>query len=100
MSQESEARRLGRREFLTGTAAAGVGLLLADRAAYAFDQDRPVVASHIQGAANTRRKGLRGECSFASGHRPAVSSGAQAKFVHDFAAAWTKVMNLDRYDLA
>jgi len=24
---------------------------------------------------------------------------AQAKFVHDFAAAWTKVMNLDRFDL-
>jgi catalase-peroxidase len=28
------------------------------------------------------------------------SSGAQAKFVHDFVAAWTKVMNLDRFDLA
>lgn len=25
---------------------------------------------------------------------------AQEKFVHDFAAAWTKVMNLDRFDLA
>ena len=22
------------------------------------------------------------------------------KFVHDFVAAWTKVMNLDRFDLA
>ncbi|SDI46230.1 catalase-peroxidase [Paraburkholderia phenazinium] len=28
------------------------------------------------------------------------SSDAQAKFVHDFVAAWNKVMNLDRYDLA
>ena len=28
------------------------------------------------------------------------SSDAQAKFVKDFAAAWTKVMNADRYDLA
>ena len=28
------------------------------------------------------------------------SSDAQAKFVQDFVAAWTKVMNLDRYDLA
>ncbi len=28
------------------------------------------------------------------------SSDAQTKFVHDFVAAWTKVMNLDRYDLA
>ena len=25
---------------------------------------------------------------------------AQKKFVHDFVAAWTKVMNLDRFDLA
>src|SRR6185369_10467570 len=29
-----------------------------------------------------------------------ASSDAQAKFVQDFAAAWSKVMNLDRYDLA
>jgi catalase-peroxidase len=27
------------------------------------------------------------------------SSDAQAKFTHDFVAAWTKVMNLDRFDL-
>jgi catalase-peroxidase len=27
-------------------------------------------------------------------------SDVQKKFVHDFVAAWTKVMNLDRYDLA
>ena len=25
---------------------------------------------------------------------------AQEKFVHDFVAAWNKVMNLDRFDLA
>jgi catalase-peroxidase len=29
-----------------------------------------------------------------------ASSDAQQKFVHDFVAAWNKVMNLDRYDLA
>jgi catalase-peroxidase len=28
------------------------------------------------------------------------SSDAQDKFLHDFVAAWSKVMNLDRYDLA
>jgi catalase-peroxidase len=28
-----------------------------------------------------------------------ASSDAKAKFVKDFAAAWTKVMNLDRFDL-
>ena len=26
--------------------------------------------------------------------------GAEAKFVRDFVAAWTKVMNADRFDLA
>ncbi|MEW5893124.1 MAG: catalase/peroxidase HPI [Pseudomonadota bacterium] len=29
-----------------------------------------------------------------------ASQDAQAKFVHDFVAAWNKVMNLDRFDLA
>lgn len=29
-----------------------------------------------------------------------ASSDGQAKFVKDFAAAWTKVMNLDRFDIA
>jgi catalase-peroxidase len=29
-----------------------------------------------------------------------ASSDASKKFVHDFVAAWTKVMNADRYDLA
>jgi catalase (peroxidase I) len=28
------------------------------------------------------------------------SSDASAKFVHDFVAAWNKVMNLDRFDVA
>ena len=28
------------------------------------------------------------------------SSDAQKKFVHDFVAAWGKVMNLDRFNLA
>jgi len=28
------------------------------------------------------------------------SEDAQEKFVHDFVAAWNKVMNLDRFDLA
>jgi len=29
-----------------------------------------------------------------------ASDDAQAKFVHDFVNAWSKVMNLDRYDLS
>ena len=27
------------------------------------------------------------------------SADAQEKFIHDFVAAWTKVMNLDRFDI-
>ena len=29
-----------------------------------------------------------------------ASDDAKRKFVNDFVAAWTKVMNLDRFDLA
>jgi catalase-peroxidase len=29
-----------------------------------------------------------------------ASDDAREKFVQDFVAAWTKVMNLDRFDLA
>jgi catalase-peroxidase len=29
-----------------------------------------------------------------------ATDDAQAKFVQDFVAAWTKVMNADRFDLA
>jgi len=29
-----------------------------------------------------------------------ASDDEQPKFVHDFAAAWAKVMDLDRYDLS
>ena len=29
-----------------------------------------------------------------------ASDDAKEKFVHDFVAAWGKVMNLDRFDLA
>ena len=29
-----------------------------------------------------------------------ASADGKEKFVHDFVAAWTKVMNLDRFDLA
>jgi catalase-peroxidase len=29
-----------------------------------------------------------------------AAGDAQEKFMHDFAAAWTKVMTLDRFDLA
>jgi hypothetical protein len=35
-----------------------------------------------------------------AGHGSGIHAGAdaQAKFIDDFVAAWTKVMNLDRFD--
>ena len=48
-----------------------------------------------------RRPGLRLQLrSCAPWPKSTRSSDAQEKFVHDFVAAWTKVMNLDRFDLA
>jgi catalase (peroxidase I) len=34
-----------------------------------------------------------------TGHDVKVPNDAREKFVQDFVAAWTKVMNLDRFDL-
>jgi hypothetical protein len=41
-------------------------------------------------------------CNGASGGSTPVyaSADAEERFVHDFIAAWDKVMNLDRFDLA
>ena len=35
-----------------------------------------------------------------SGDKVYGSADARQKFIRDFVAAWTKVMNLDRFDLA
>ena len=43
--------------------------------------------------------GVRLELAAARAGRGLCRSDAQAKFVQDFVAAWTKVMNLDRFDL-
>jgi len=40
------------------------------------------------------------ERAVARDRRGLLSSDAQEKFVEDFVAAWTKVMNPDRFDLA
>ena len=47
-----------------------------------------------------RRPGLRLELAAARAGRGLRQRDAQQKFVDDFVAAWAKVMNLDRFDLA
>ena len=47
-----------------------------------------------------RRPRLRLELRAAGVAEVYASDDAREKFVHDFVAAWDKVMNLDRYDLA
>jgi catalase-peroxidase len=56
-------------------------------------------------AGNLRWTGTRADLVFGSNSELRAlaevyaSDDAREKFAHDFAAAWTKVMNLDRYDL-
>ncbi|MEI9864707.1 MAG: peroxidase family protein [Limisphaerales bacterium] len=49
---------------------------------------------------HTRRSRLRLKLHSSRLAEVYASSDAQEKFVHDFVAAWNKVMNLDRFDLA
>ena len=48
---------------------------------------------------HARRPGLRLELAAARAGQVYACADAQAKFVSDFVAAWTKVMDLDRFDL-
>ena len=50
--------------------------------------------------AHARRPRFRLELAAPRTRRGLCGDDAQEKFVHDFVAAWTKVMNLDRFDLA
>jgi catalase-peroxidase len=46
------------------------------------------------------RSGDRLECRTARPRRGLWQCGRAREFVEDFVAAWNKVMNLDRYDIA
>ena len=53
------------------------------------------LSDHVLGMCKIRKNNYNSALAEVYG-----SSDAQKKFVHDFVAAWNKVMNLDRFDLA
>ncbi len=69
-------------------------------------QDADVFEGHDRKTGQVKWTGTRVDLIFGSHSQLRAlaevygSSDAQAKFVHDFVAAWNKVMNLDRFDLA
>ncbi len=68
--------------------------------------DENVFAGHDRKSGKPKWTGTRVDLIFGSNSELSVlaevygSADAQQKFVKDFAAAWTKVMNADRFDLA
>jgi catalase-peroxidase len=68
--------------------------------------DENVFAGHDRKSGKPKWTGTRVDLIFGSNSELRVlaevygSADAQQKFVKDFAAAWTKVMNADRFDLA
>ena len=68
--------------------------------------DENVFAGHDRKSGKPKWTGTRVDLIFGSNSELSVlaevygSADAQEKFVKDFAAAWTKVMNADRFDLA
>jgi len=103
-----------------GQAKAGVftrqpGVLTNDFFVNLLDMDTEWVPADADGASFTGRGRAKGDSRWTASRVDLVfgshselrafsevyaSNDAKEKFVHDFAAAWTKVMNLDRFDVA
>jgi catalase-peroxidase len=72
----------------------------------AVSKDADVFEGHDRKTGKLKWTGTRVDLIFGSNSQLRAlaevygSSDAEKKFVHDFVAAWTKVMNLDRFDLA
>ena len=72
----------------------------------AASQDADVFEGHDRKTGKVKWTATRVDLLFGSNSELRVlaevyaSSDAQKKFVGDFVAAWSKVMNLDRFDLA
>lgn len=72
----------------------------------ATSQEREIYEGSDRATGEVKWTGTRADLVFGSNSELRsiaevyASSDAQEKFVKDFVAAWTKVMNLDRFDLA
>jgi catalase-peroxidase len=72
----------------------------------ATTQDENVFEGHDRGTGELKWTGTRVDLIFGSNSQLRAlaevyaCNDSQEKFVHDFVAAWNKVMNLDRFDLA
>ena len=82
-----------------------VNLLAMDMTWAGKDGSEKIFEAHVEGADNIRWTGSRVDLVFGSNSQlRAIAeryacSDSQPVFVKDFAAAWSKVMNLDRFDL-
>ncbi|MBU4315794.1 MAG: catalase/peroxidase HPI [Proteobacteria bacterium] len=83
-----------------------VNLLDMGTAWKATSQDEDVFEGHDRATGELKWAGTRVDLIFGSNSQLRAlaevygSEDAREKFVHDFVAVWTKVMNLDRFDLA
>ena len=83
-----------------------VNLLDSDIEWSAISDDHELFEGRSRGSGQARWTATRADLIFGSHSELRAlaevyaSSGAESKFVRDFAAAWGKVMNLDRFDLA
>ncbi|HEY1055815.1 MAG TPA: peroxidase family protein, partial [Emticicia sp.] len=83
-----------------------INLLDMSTAWKAASQDRELYEGTDRATGSTKWTGTRADLVFGSNSELRAiaevyaSSDAQDKFIKDFVAAWTKVMNLDRFDLA
>ena len=83
-----------------------VNLLALDTVWTATSEARDTYAGHDRTTGEQKWTGTRADLVFGSNSQLRAiaevygAADAQQKFVNDFVAAWTKVMNLDRFDLA